>query len=83
MFSALGVVEREKIIDGSRIIAGDAILALASNGLHTNGFSLIRKLIEERPAISHRKIGKRNAKGLRNRQTNLTGRITQGLEGQA
>ncbi len=56
--SALGVVEREKIIDGSRIIAGDAILALASNGLHTNGFSLIRKLIEERPAISRRKIGK-------------------------
>jgi len=38
----LGVVERGRIIDGSGIQAGDALLALPSNGLHTNGFSLAR-----------------------------------------
>lgn len=41
----VGVVEREQIIDGSRIRAGDAILALASTGLHTNGYSLARKAL--------------------------------------
>jgi phosphoribosylformylglycinamidine cyclo-ligase len=38
----IGVVERSTIIDGSRIQAGDAILALPSTGLHTNGYSLAR-----------------------------------------
>jgi phosphoribosylformylglycinamidine cyclo-ligase len=38
----LGIVERDRIIDGSRIEAGDVLLALPSNGLHTNGFSLAR-----------------------------------------
>ena len=42
-----GVVEREKMIDGSLIQAGDAILGLASNGLHTNGYSLARKIFFE------------------------------------
>jgi phosphoribosylformylglycinamidine cyclo-ligase len=37
-----GVVERDQVIDGSRIEAGDALLALPSNGLHTNGYSLAR-----------------------------------------
>lgn len=40
----VGVVERDAIIDGSRIEHGDALLALPSNGLHTNGFSLVRKI---------------------------------------
>ncbi len=44
----VGVVERGKIIDGSRIKAGDVILGLASNGLHTNGYSLARKILFER-----------------------------------
>ena len=43
--SALGVVDEDAIIDGSRIRRGDAIVAIASNGLHTNGYSLVRKLI--------------------------------------
>jgi phosphoribosylformylglycinamidine cyclo-ligase len=38
----LGIVERDRIIDGSRIAAGYALLALPSNGLHTNGYSLAR-----------------------------------------
>lgn len=43
----VGVVERERIIDGSRIRAGDALLALPSNGLHTNGYSLARRALAE------------------------------------
>ncbi|MEX0786202.1 MAG: phosphoribosylformylglycinamidine cyclo-ligase [Dehalococcoidia bacterium] len=39
----VGVVERDHIIDGSTIAAGDALLALPSNGLHTNGYSLARR----------------------------------------
>jgi phosphoribosylformylglycinamidine cyclo-ligase len=41
----VGVVERKKMIDGSRIEPGDVILGLASNGLHTNGYSLARKIL--------------------------------------
>jgi len=44
----VGVVERGKIIDGSRIEPGDAVLGLASNGLHTNGYSLARKILFEK-----------------------------------
>jgi len=41
----VGVVDRAKIIDGRKIKPGDAILGLASNGLHTNGYSLARKIL--------------------------------------
>ncbi len=41
----LGLVEKERIVDGSRIEAGDQIVGLASNGLHTNGFSLARRVL--------------------------------------
>ena len=43
---AVGVVERAAIIDGSTICPGDAVLGLASSGPHSNGYSLIRKIIE-------------------------------------
>jgi phosphoribosylformylglycinamidine cyclo-ligase len=42
----VGVVEKERIIDGSRVQAGDVLLGLASSGPHSNGYSLIRKVIE-------------------------------------
>jgi len=41
---AVGVVEKAKIIDGSHIKKGDVIIGLASSGLHSNGYSLVRKL---------------------------------------
>lgn len=44
----VGVVERSKIIDGRKIKPGDVILGLPSNGLHTNGYSLVRALFFER-----------------------------------
>jgi phosphoribosylformylglycinamidine cyclo-ligase len=42
----VGVVERDRVIDGSRIQAGDALLMLPSSGLHTNGYSLVRTIWE-------------------------------------
>jgi phosphoribosylformylglycinamidine cyclo-ligase len=41
---AVGVVERKKIIDGSSVMEGDTIIGIASSGLHSNGYSLVRKL---------------------------------------
>ncbi len=43
---AVGVVEKSKIIDGRSIQSGDVILGLASSGAHSNGYSLVRKIIE-------------------------------------
>jgi phosphoribosylformylglycinamidine cyclo-ligase len=42
----VGVVEADDVIDGSRVAQGDALIALASSGPHSNGYSLIRKIIE-------------------------------------
>ena len=43
---AVGVVEKERVINGRSIQAGDVVLGLASNGAHSNGYSLVRKIIE-------------------------------------
>jgi len=42
----IGVVERDGIVDGSRLAAGDVLIGLASSGPHSNGYSLIRRLLE-------------------------------------
>jgi phosphoribosylformylglycinamidine cyclo-ligase len=41
----VGVVERAKVLDGSAISAGDAVIGVASSGLHSNGYSLVRKIV--------------------------------------
>jgi len=46
-----GVVERERILDGSRIRRGDVLIGLGSAGLHTNGYSLARKIVFEEMAL--------------------------------
>ncbi len=43
---AVGAVEKSKIIDGTTIVPGDVVLGLASSGAHSNGYSLVRKIIE-------------------------------------
>lgn len=54
--SIAGIVEKSKVIDGSSIEEGDAVLAVASNGLHTNGYSLVRLLMDKMPQIKLDKI---------------------------
>ena len=43
---AVGAVEKSKIIDGSKIMPGDVVLGMASSGAHSNGYSLVRKIID-------------------------------------
>lgn len=52
----VGLVERSKIIDGRKIKPGDVLLGLASNGLHTNGYSLARKILLQKMRL---KLGAR------------------------
>jgi phosphoribosylformylglycinamidine cyclo-ligase len=49
----VGVVERDLIIDGSGVKVGDKLIGLPSVGLHTNGYSLARRIVEERMQISY------------------------------
>ncbi|MBE3575302.1 MAG: phosphoribosylformylglycinamidine cyclo-ligase [Firmicutes bacterium] len=49
---AVGIVERSQIIDGQAVRPGDVLLGLASSGLHSNGFSLVRKLVFEDAGLS-------------------------------
>jgi phosphoribosylformylglycinamidine cyclo-ligase len=51
---AVGVVERDRILDGRKVRPGDALLGVASTGLHSNGYSLARKVLLERHALSDR-----------------------------
>jgi phosphoribosylformylglycinamidine cyclo-ligase len=48
----VGVVERSRIIDGSAIRPGDVLLGVASSGLHSNGFSLVRKAVFDAAGLS-------------------------------
>ena len=44
---SVGIVSKKKILDKKQVKAGDQILAIPSSGLHSNGFSLIRKILEK------------------------------------
>ncbi|WP_019002927.1 phosphoribosylformylglycinamidine cyclo-ligase [Succinimonas amylolytica] len=53
---AVGVVEKDEIIDGSKVKTGDSVIALASTGPHSNGYSLIRKVLEVSKADPYAKL---------------------------
>lgn len=55
--AALGVVDRPKLLDGSAIRPGDELVVVASNGLHTNGYTLVRRLLEQNPALAEQPVG--------------------------
>ena len=50
---AVGLVDRDMIIDGSKVVAGDVLIALPSSGLHSNGFSLVRRVFD----VENRDLG--------------------------
>lgn len=57
---AVGVVEKSAIIDGATILPGDAVIGIASSGAHSNGYSLVRKIIERaRPDLDAKFDGER------------------------
>lgn len=56
---AVGAVEKSKIITGARIVQGDTILAIGSSGAHSNGYSLVRKIIERAGAKPSDDLGGR------------------------
>jgi phosphoribosylformylglycinamidine cyclo-ligase len=55
--SIVGIVDKAKIIDGSAIRKGDAVLAIESNGIHTNGYTLVRAIMDKYPEILDMKVG--------------------------
>ncbi|MEA5444785.1 phosphoribosylformylglycinamidine cyclo-ligase [Gammaproteobacteria bacterium AB-CW1] len=56
----VGVVEKDQIIDGSRIGDGDRVLGLASSGVHSNGYSLVRKILARESDPDQVKIGEQS-----------------------
>ncbi len=54
--SIVGIVDRDRIIDGSKIREGDTVLALASSGIHTNGYTLVRGIMKRHPEILEEKV---------------------------
>jgi len=54
----IGVVDHSKMIDGRKIKPGDVVLGMPSNGLHTNGYSLARRILFDKMKLNPRKIGK-------------------------
>lgn len=53
----VGIVEKEEIIDGRHIVPGDTLIALASSGPHSNGYSLIRHIIQNKKIILEESLG--------------------------
>ena len=61
----VGVVEKSQLIDGSKVRAGDVLVGVASSGVHSNGFSLVRKIVadnclnlrESYPELSNKQLG--------------------------
>lgn len=54
--SIAGIVEKKNVIDGSKVTESDSVIAIASNGLHTNGYSLVRMMLDKMPQIKLEKV---------------------------
>jgi len=54
--SIVGIVDRRDIIDGSAIREGDIVLSLGSNGIHTNGYTLVRALLQAHPELMEKEV---------------------------
>ena len=58
--SIVGIVDKDKIIDGSKIKEGDIVIALESSGIHTNGYTLVRQIMKKYPQILKEKVDGKN-----------------------
>lgn len=54
--SIVGIVDKKRIIDGSTIVPGDVVIGVESSGLHTNGYSLVRRLLEQDVALAETSV---------------------------
>ena len=54
--SIIGIVDSDKVIEGTKIMEGDAVIAIASSGPHTNGYTLIRDLLSRYPELADRQL---------------------------
>ena len=61
---SVGVVDKSKILDNSKITSGDIIIALPSSGVHSNGFSLVRKVFDVESADITRPVGELSGKSI-------------------
>ena len=59
---AVGIVNRDRIIDGSKVKAGDLLLGLASSGAHSNGYSLIRRILSLETDAAEIALGRYDAR---------------------
>lgn len=55
--SIVGIAEKDNIIDGSKIQEGNVVISLESSGIHTNGYTLVRTIMDENPDIMKEKFG--------------------------
>lgn len=60
----VGVVEKSEIVNGSSIKTGDCVIGLASSGVHSNGYSLVRKILENHPELKDASIEDRSIKDI-------------------
>lgn len=58
--SIVGMVEKDELIDGSKIKEGDVVLSLASSGIHTNGLTLVRTVMREHPELLQKTVDGRD-----------------------
>lgn len=55
-----GIVDKDKIIDGSKTEEGDVVVSLEASGIHTNGYTLVRKIMKEYPEVLEEKVNGRS-----------------------
>ena len=73
----VGVVEKSKLIDGSKVRAGDVLVGIASSGVHSNGFSLVRKILADNCLDLHKAeaVGVHAARGDAHQQMCIRDRL--------
>ncbi len=55
--SIVGIVDKDRIIDGSKIEVGDVVISVESSGVHTNGYTLVRQIMKQSPQILEESVG--------------------------